>query len=597
MSEGGLRRLLALTRTERRRFAAACLLTVAGTALAVAPFLLAARILGNQPAAAADAGGADAGGLALALALAGCLLAQPVLLGIATGLAHHAAFDVLHAIRRDLMDKVTRLPLGYVTRRQAGRLKRTLDEDVEVLELFLSHQLPDVLACVVVPVATLLAVAVVDWRLALATLAVVPLVMTAQTLMMRGHGTRIGAYFGRIGAINGAAVEYVRGLETLKAMGRETPVLSGLLDRIDEFRRFAEDWYRLWGLPWSLYAVLSGAAPLFVVPLAVWLLGRDLADASDVVFCLFAVTGIGGPLVKMTIYGEITLRVLQAETRISALKTAPELTEPSAATAPEPQDSSLRFEHVSLDIDGRRLIDAASFTIPAGSLTAIVGPSGAGKSTLLRLAMRHADPDDGRVLLGGVDIRDLPSARLGRALGLVSQDVFLFDDTVAANLRLGRPEASDADLADALEQAACSTFIAALPQGIETRLGEGGKRLSGGQRQRLALARALVAGQSVLLLDEVSAFVDPWHESLLQRAVNRLVGRCTVVVVSHRLDSVAAADRIVFVAAGRVLAEGRHAELLAGCAEYARLWDIQQRNLHWRLRGGGPTAQPGEMSV
>lgn len=589
---GGLQRLMALTRGQRWRFGLACLLTIIGTALAVAPFLLTASLLGAG-ATAPQAG-------PLALALVGCLLAQPVLSGLATGLAHHAAFDVLHAIRRDLTDKMTRLPLGFFTRRQAGRLKRVLHEDVEVLELFLSHQLPDVLACVVVPLATLLAMAAVEWRLALATLGIVPLIMGAQTLMMRGHGARIGAYFGRIGAINAIAVEYVRGLETVQTMGRASPVLSELLRRIEDFRRFAEEWYALWGLPWSLYAIVSGAAPLFVLPLALWLMGQGITDAPAAIFCLFAVTGIGGPLVKMTIYGEITLRVLQAEGRISALKATPELPGPdSDAPIPEPRDSGLRFEAVGLDIDGRPVIEDATFTIPANCLTAIVGPSGAGKSTLLRLAMRHADPDRGRVLLGGTDLRALPPDRLGQSLGLVSQEVFLFNDTLAANLRLGRPEATDADLATALEQAACTPFVEALPQGLDTPLGEGGGRLSGGQRQRLALARALIAGQSVLFLDEVSAFVDPWHEAVLQGAINRLVGPRTVVVVSHRLDSTAGADHIVFVADGRVLAQGPHDRLLAESPDYARLWDIQQRNLAWGLRTGGPTGRPtgrlGEM--
>lgn len=569
-SSGGFGNLMALTGGQGRRFAAACALACAGTALAVAPFLLAAW-LAQAPSAAAAA------------LLAACLLLQPVLMGLSTGIAHYAAFDVLYAIRRDLMAKMARLPLGYFTRRQAGSLKRILNEDIEVLELFLSHQLPDVLACVLVPLLTLGLLAAVEWRLALAALGVVPVAYGAQVAMMRGHGGRMAEYFGRLGAINGAAVEYVRGIEAVKGMPGGSLVLAGLLGRIDEFRRFAEGWFGLWGMPWSVYAVFSGASALFVVPTGLWLAAHG-APAGDVLFGLFAATGIGAPLVKLTIYGEITMRVLQADRKIRAVREAPELPEP-ASVAEAPAHHGLAFEGVGLDADGRVLLDGVSFTVPAGRLTAIIGPSGAGKTTLLRLALRFGDPDRGRVTLGGVDLRRLPAGDLAARVGLVSQDVFLFDDTVAANIRLGRPGASDDAVRAAARDALCEDFIARLPAGFDTRLGEGGQRLSGGQRQRLALARTLLAGQPVLLLDEVSAFVDPWHEALIQQAVNRLAGGRTVVVVSHRLDSTRHADHLVFVQGGRVLAEGSHDRLLAACPPYARLWEVQRRNLDWQLRG------------
>ena len=572
MSEAGFGNLVRLVGRDRRRFAMACLCAALGTALAVAPFLLAAR-LAVRPSLEAVA------------MLAACLLLQPVLMGLSTAVAHYAAFDLLHTIRRELADKMARLPLGYFSRRQVGAVKRVLNEDVEALELFLSHQLPDMVACLLIPLLILAAVAVTEWRLAVAALGVVPLAYGAQVMMMRGHGAKMGEYFGRIGAINGAAVEYVRGIELIKSTRGGTLAVEGMNTRIEDFRRFAEDWFRLWGIPWAIYAVTAGAAPLFVVPTALWLAAEGAASPQSLVFGLFATTAMGAPLVKLTIYGEITMRVMQAERKIRAIHAAPEL--PLIENGTPVGDAAIAFDSVHLAVQGRNIIEAASFTVPAHRLTAIVGPSGAGKSTLLRLMQRFTDPDQGCVRLNGSDLRGLPPDVIARRIALVSQDIFLFDDSVAANIRIGRADASDSEVEDAARAALCDDFIRALPDGYRTRLGEGGQRLSGGQRQRLSLARALLADFDILLLDEVSAFVDPWHESRLQQAVGALAGRKTVVVVSHRLDSTAAADHLIFLEQGRVAAQGTHAALLSGSPAYARLWALQQDNLRWDIRAAG----------
>ena len=280
MSEGNLGRLLALAGPERKRFGLACLYAAAGTALAILPFLLAARMVIEPSTATVGM-------------LAACLLLQPVLMGTATAVAHDAAFDVLHAIRRDLAEKMTRLPLGHFTRRQVGALKRLLNEDVEVLELFLSHQLPDMTACLLVPLLTLIAVGMAEWRLALAALGIVPLAYGAQVVMMRGHGVKMAEFFGRIGAINGTAVEYVRGIEVVKGVRGGTLITEEMNRKIEEFRLFAEGWFRLWGPPWSIYAVAAGASAVFVVPTALWPAANGEASPSSLVFGLFAATAIG----------------------------------------------------------------------------------------------------------------------------------------------------------------------------------------------------------------------------------------------------------------------------------------------------------------
>lgn len=568
--------LVRMAAPEKRRLAVACLTAVLGTVLGVLPFLLVAVMLDAAQAGDTARLWWAAGGAALAL------LCQGPLMGLSTGVAHVSAFDLLFAIRGQLMRKLVRLPLGSFTKRQTGGLKRILNEEVEALELFISHQLPDVVASL----ATLLLLAGtafwVDWRLALATMAVLPLAYLAQILIMRGHAPNIGEYFGRIGKINASAIEFVQGMETIKSFRGGALVHDDMRRQVDGLYSFSETWRQGWMKPWVFYTVVTGAAPLFVLPLGLWLHGAGAIDPGALVFCLFVATGFGAPLVKLTLYSEIFLRVQQAETKIRAVIEAEEIAMPEGPPPALP-DHSIAFENVGFAQDGRTLLDDVSFTLPAGGISAIVGPSGAGKTTLIRLLIRSWDVDSGRIAIGGQDIRLLRPDHLAGLVAIVAQDVFLFDDTIRANLRLARAGATDEDIERAARAAHCDAFIASLPKGYDTRVGEAGVRLSGGQRQRLALARALVAGSPVLVLDEATAFADPYHEGLLQDAIGRLVGEKTVIVVSHRLDAVEACDRIVFVEDGRVVAVGTHDELERSSVGYRRNAEIQRANLAWRI--------------
>lgn len=582
---GGVPALLRLVAPVRWRLSVACLLAILGTVCAIAPLLLMAGMI-----AAAVAGEGDRiPTLAVAAFIA--LLLQGPAMGASTGIAHHAAFDLLFALRRRLMRHLATLPLGYFTARQTTSIKRVLNEEVEAVELFASHQLPDVVSSV----ATVLALAGVlfwaDWRMALAVLVVIPLASIAQMLMMRGHGTKIGSYFGRIGKVNAAAVEMVQGLETLRTARGAALIREGMQRQIRELYEFSEAWRREWMPPWIFYSVIIGAAPLFALPLGLWLHAAGMIDVPAFVFCLLAATGFGQPLLKLALYTEILLRVQQAERKITALLDTPATAAPAAPAMLRAGD--IVFQGVALDQGGRRLLDGIDLTIPAGSITAIVGPSGAGKTSLIRLLDRSLDPSEGRITIGGGDIAEATPEGVSRLVGVMTQAIFLFDDSIRENIRLARAGATDAEVEQAARAAHCDVFVRDLPQGYDTRVGEGGARLSGGQRQRIALARTLLAELPILVLDEATSFIDPLHEASLQDAVGRLVGRRTVVIVSHRLDSVTQCDRIVLVEGGRVLGAGTHDELLAALPRYAALWRIQQENLAWEVTPAMPVgAEP-----
>lgn len=585
MSDVGALDLLRLVGPERRRLTIACATAVLGTILGVVPFLLAALMV----TAAAEGDVAMlwwlAGGAAVAL------LAQGPLMGLSTGIAHMGAFDLLFAIRQQLMSKLARLPLGYFTQAQTGALKRVLNEEVEALELFISHQLPDVVASIVTLVALLGVLMWVDWRLALAMACVLPLAYLAQILMMRGHSPNIQEYFGRIGKINAAAIEFVQGMDTLKTFRGGALVHDELRRQVQELYIFSETWRRGWMKPWVFYTVVTGAAPLFVLPLGLWLHQSGRIEPAALIFALFAATGFGVPLVKLTFYSEILLRVLQALKKIRGVLGTAELKTSAPAAAPI-EGCEIVCDGITFRQGARTILDNVSLSLPAGGISAIVGPSGAGKTTLVRLLIRSGDLDAGRITIGDVDIGTLPPDHLARTIGLVAQDTFLFNDTIRENLRLAAPNATDDDVTRAAREAHCEAFIEALPQGYDTRVGEGGARLSGGQRQRLALARAFLAGTPILVLDEPTAFADPYHEALMQDAIGRVVGRKTVVIVTHRIDAVAACDHLVFLENGRVTASGTPAQLHGSCARYRALSDIQAVNLAWRLDTGAIRAEP-----
>jgi ABC-type multidrug transport system fused ATPase/permease subunit len=586
MADPGFGELMAVAGRDARRVWLGCAVAIAGVACRIATYLFFYLALASLP----HRGGA---GLALYIGLAAAsYLASHLLAGLATGISHYAAFDILHGLRRRLLDKLARLPLGYFATRRAGGLKRIVNENVEVLELFFSHQLPDMLAALVVAPATLVLIALVDWRLALAAAAILPVLALANWLMMKGHGPKIGQYFGLLRQINASSVEYLQGIEVIKSARGGDAAFRTLKQRVEAFRDFASDWQKSWMGPWTLFAVTTGAALVFVVPLGLWLVETGRGSAEALLFAVLAATGMGGPLIKLSLYSEIYLRVVKAWASIRDLLAEPELGE-AAAAAPFPADHTIRLAGVDLVEDGRTILEGIDLALPANSFSALVGPSGAGKTSLIRLITRQWDATRGTVEIGGVNVQSLALGELIGRIAVISQDVFLFNDSILENIRLGRAGATEAEAIAAARAARLHEFVATLPEGYATMVGENGARLSGGQRQRLALARALLRDAPILVLDEVTADVDPYHERLIQAAVNALAGRKTVVIVSHRLDSVRHCRHLALVIGGKIAAAGSHDALLAASDAYRELWATQQANLRWTLGGQGAPAPVG----
>lgn len=497
-------------------------------------------------------------------------------------LAHRGAFAIQHRLRLAVARRLGEVPLSFFSGRGSGSLRRTLTDDVNSLEGFFAHMLPDAVAAATVPIVALALLFVADWRLALAALAPLPLALFAQWWFMRRSAERMQEWNALQGRIANEVGEFIRGVHVVKSFGLDARRFGQLAAAV----RGAAEWVgrhaRESAAGWVLFVGLLTANLIVVAPLGAWLYLRQSLPLATYVLFLLVAPIVLAPLLRLTFAMGEQMQRAQALERIDDVLAAPTLVEPSQAQTPSgPMD--VCFADVGHCYGKRRALDAVSVTARAGQVTALVGASGSGKSTLIRLVARLYECDGGSVRVGGVDVRDWRLDDLLGKLGIVFQEVVLFHGTVRENLRMARVDASDAQIEAAARAARVHDVIQGLPRGYDTPLGEGGARLSGGERQRLSIARALLKDAPILLLDEATASVDADNEAAIQRALNDLCRDRTVLMVAHRLRTVMHADHLVVLEAGRVVGQGTHDALLDTCAAYRRLWEDSERARDWSL--------------
>ena len=506
---------------------------------------------------------------------------------LSTMLAHVSAYTILEGLRLQAADRLMGAPLGEVESRPIGAMKSTIVDRIEDIEPPLAHMIPELSSNILLPMVVVAAMFSIDWRMGLALLVTIPFALIPMAFGMRSYNKNYAAYMEANAQVNSVIVEYVEGIQVVKAFSQGERSYQKFAQAVSSFKAFTMDWYRCTWASMNLCLSILPTTLLGTLPMGVYLYQAGVLDPAQVTLCLMMALGIVAPLMSATAFINSMKSMQFAVKDTRELLDLPQL---SQAGQDMPLDGcSIQLKDVFFSYggsDGKEVLHHLDLTIPQGKFTALVGPSGGGKSTIARLAARFWDVTGGSITLGGRDIRELPLKQLSREISYVTQDNFLFDCSLKENIRLGKPGASDEEVFAAARAAQCEEFIGRLEHGWDTAAGDAGKQLSGGERQRIAIARAILKDAPIVILDEATAFTDPENEDKIQRSIMALSKGKTLLVIAHRLSTIQNADHIVVLEKGQIVDRGTQSELLSRCPLYQTLWAAHVGVRNWAVTSG-----------
>ena len=523
-----------------------------------------------------------------------CLILQAILYGWGLDVSHKAAYSTLLRLRTSLQKRFEAVPLGFIQDKGTGTIKKLFVDDVDSLEVLLAHSLPEGIANLMIPIAIYVAMFFIDWKLALLSLASIPISFAAMMIMYSVGMKKMGPYYMAGQKMNNTIIEYINGMEVVKVFNKDAESYERFRKDISDYRDYTLEWYKA-AWPWmAIYSSLLPCTIILTLPLGAWFVLCGFSTLPDLILVLCLSLSIGIPLLKSLSFlptmPQLNYKIAALE---QVLETAP-LQQTDAAFHGKNYD--ICFDHITFGYeksqpgpDGQpmvtmdEVIHDISFTAKAGQKTALVGESGSGKSTLAKLLIHYYDPQQGSISIGGQKITEMSLEALNSQVSYVAQDQYLFNTSMLENIRIGRPDATDEEVLEAAKKAQCMEFLEKLPQGIHSMAGDAGKMLSGGQRQRISLARAILKNAPIIVLDEATAYADPENEEKMEAAIAELVKGKTLFVIAHKLPAIMNADQICVIEHGKLAATGTHAELLAICEEYKKLWKASQDSAEWKV--------------
>ena len=589
----GLARLFEIAGQRKGLLILAGVLSAASAACMLVPYWAVYRILTELLENAGDTGGIDAGllvkwGWIAFLGLVGGL----ILLYAALMASHVAAFRILYGLRVRLSEHIGRLPLGYLNGTSTGAIKKTMEQNIEKIENFIAHTIPDMVNVVATVVLMFAIFFSLDGWLAAVGLAVIAVSVILQFSNFMGKKaqefTRI--YFDAQERMSASAVQYVRGMPVVKIFGQSVRSFRQFNAEIEAYKTYALKVCDTYQPGMVAFTVLLNSLVTFFFPIGILLVGGspgDIALAAVWLFFIVMGPGVASPVYKLMYLGGGTREINEGVVRIDRIFDRRPVPEPAEPRVPTTYD--IEFRHVGFSYSNEaeatrtEALRDISFTARQGEITALVGPSGSGKSTVANLIPRFWDVGQGEIRIGGIDIREIATERLMDIVSFVFQEMFLFYDTLYENIRTGRPDATHEEVVAAAKAAQCHEFIERLPDGYATRIGDRGVYLSGGEAQRVCVARAILKNAPVLVLDEATAFADPENEWKMQQALQHLIRDKTVIIIAHRLSSIVAAQQILVLRQGQLVQSGRHEVLSKTDGVYKKMCDAYTDAFRWQL--------------
>ncbi len=501
--------------------------------------------------------------------------------------SHLAAFHVEVGLQKIGMKKIMNMPLGFFNQYSSGKIRKIVNDGASTTHTFLAHQLPDMAASVVSPIILLLLMILVDFRMGLISLIPILLGFITMSFMRTSKGKEFQKmYYDSLEEMSSESVEYVRGIPVVKTFGQSIFSFKRFYNSIIKYKKMVHSYTLLWRTPMSFYTIIMQSTVFFLIPIAILLIGHGDNIAfviANYIFYLLVSPIFTTLLMKSMHFQQNSMIAKQAIDRLDNLMNYPEMH--FETKSQKINSHSLEFKNVSFSYEGaeKKAVDGINLKLNEGETIALVGASGGGKTTIARLAARFWDVDEGEVLLGGINVKDIAKKQLMENISFVFQNTNLFKGSLRDNIIFGKENVSQKDIDEAILLSQSKEIIDNLDNGLDTIIGTKGTYLSGGEQQRIALARAMVKNAPIVLLDEATAFADPENEHLIQKALHELSNGKTTLMIAHRLTSVRNVDRILVVNEGKIQEEGTHDELLKKGGLYKTMWDEYQQSIEWRI--------------
>ena len=590
----GMARLMELAATKKPLIIAAVVLSALASVASFIPHLAIYYIIREIMSAYPDVTGLDLQRtLGFGWIAFGGIILNILLYFFALMCSHLAAFGTLYELKVNFASHLAKVPLGFHVLVGSGKLRKIMDENIEKIEGFIAHQLPDIVASLVAPAVMFVILLAVDWRFGLAAILGVVIAFAVQMKAYGNEGAKamMDKYQTSLEDMNNAAVEYIRGITVVKAFKQTVYSFHRMYEAIKEYTKMVIPYTLSWENYMSAFTTIVNNIYLFLIPVGIWI-GMNTTEyktfAVTFIFYLVFVPSVATIMMKIMYVTTGGMQIISGVERMDEILHTPPLPQPEnpqTAAGHEIVFDNVTFSYPNQEVDA---LSGVSFRAEENQITAIVGPSGGGKSTIAHLIPRFFDVKEGSIRIGGTDVRDMSTDYLMKKVSFVFQDVFLFKQSILNNIRLGNQSATEEEVMAAARAAQCHEFVEKLPRNYHTVIGTRGVHLSGGEQQRIAIARAIVKNAPIIVLDEATAFSDPENEYLIQRAFEKLMRGKTVIMIAHRLSTIRSANKILVIDKGLLIEEGNHDQLLERKGKYFDMWTMYNKTLDWRMtREGG----------